>query len=105
MAQAEILTIAHHIDENVIHMGKNVEGVHEGMQRVHMKIEDTNDQLQSVCTNVQSVGHEVGLINKGDLFFYSPDPESVLSLTWLGVMEATVEIQLVSKQVSDLNRS
>ena len=98
MAQAEILTIAHHIDENVIHMGKNVEGVHEGMQRVHMKIEDTNDQLQSV-------GHEVGLINKGDLFFYSPDPESVLSLTWLGVMEATVEIQLVSKQVSDLNRS
>jgi hypothetical protein len=68
MAQAEILKITHRIDENVIHVGENVEGVNEGMQHVRVKVEDINDQLQTVHTNVQGVGHEVGLINKGDLF-------------------------------------
>ena len=71
MAAAESLTIAHRIDENVIHMGEKVEGVNEGMQRVEMKVKDTHDQLQKVHTNVQAVGDEVGLINKGELFFYS----------------------------------
>ena len=72
MAQAEILTITHRIDENVIYVGKNVEGVNEGMQHVHVKVEDIKDQLQIVRTNVQGVGHEVGLINKGDLFSSPP---------------------------------
>ena len=71
MAAAENLTIAHRIDENVFLVGENVEGVNEGMQRVHMKVEDINDQLQNVHANVQGVGSEVGLINKGELFFSS----------------------------------
>ncbi|KAF8260552.1 hypothetical protein EI94DRAFT_889486 [Lactarius quietus] len=85
MAQTETLTITHRIDENVIHVGENVEGVNEETHRVHMKVENVSDQLQSVQANVQGVGEEVGLISTG-------------------VMEATVEIQLVSKRVSDLNR-
>ena len=102
MAAAENLTIVHRIDENVIHVGENVEGVNEGVQRVEMKVEDTHDQLQNVQTNIQVIGDEVGLINKGELFFYS---QSVLSLTRLGVAEATGEVQLVAKQVNDLKRS
>ena len=71
MATAENLTIAHRIDENMIRVGNNVEGINDGMQRVEMKVEDTHDQLQNVQTNVQGVGKEVSLINKGDLFVYS----------------------------------
>ena len=98
MAAAENLTIAHRMDENV-------EGVNEGVQRVDMKVDDIDDRLQRVHANVQGVGNEVGLINTGELFFYALAPESVLSLTRLGVTEATVEIRLVSKQLSDLARS
>ena len=71
MATAENLTIAHRTDENVIHVGQNVEGINEGVQRVEIKVEDIHDQLQNVQTNVQGVGDEVGLINQGELFFYS----------------------------------
>ena len=71
MATAENLTIAHRIDENMIHVGENVEGINEGMQRVEMKADDTHDQLQIIRTNVQGVGDEVDLINKGELFFNS----------------------------------
>lgn len=46
MAEVEILTITHRVDENV-----------EGIK----------DKLQSTQTDVQGVGHEVGLINIGDL--------------------------------------
>lgn len=105
MATAENLTIAHRIDENVIRVGESAEGVKEGMQRVEMKVEDTHDQLQIVQTNVQVVDDEVGLINNGELFFYSLAPESIFSLTRLAVTEARVAIQLVSKQISDLARS
>ena len=88
MAAAENLTIAHRVDENMILVGENVEGI--------------NDRLQIVHTNIHGVSNEVGLINQGELFFY---PQLVLSFTGLGVMEATAEIQLVSKQVGDLHRS
>jgi hypothetical protein len=61
MAEVEILMIAARIDENVVHVGSNVEGVNEGMERVHMKVVGIDDQLQGV-------GHQVGSINTGDLF-------------------------------------
>jgi hypothetical protein len=98
MAEVEILTIAARIDENVIHVG---ECVNEGMERVHLKVVDMNDQLEIINTNVQGVGND---INKGRLFFYSPSPEYVLKLTRLGVTEATKVIQLVSKHVNEINR-
>jgi hypothetical protein len=98
MAEVEILTIAARIDENVIHVG---ECVNEGMERVHLKVVDMNDQLEIINTNVQGVGND---INKGGLFFYSPSPEYVLKLTRLGVTEATKVIQLVSKHVNEINR-
>jgi hypothetical protein len=57
MAEVEILAIATRIDENLIH--------------VH--------QLEGVHTNIQGVGHEVGFLNTGDLFFSSLAPQSASS--------------------------
>jgi hypothetical protein len=52
-------------------VGSNVEGVNEGMERVRMKVVGIDDQLQGV-------GHQVGLINKGDLFLPAPNASSAL---------------------------
>jgi hypothetical protein len=95
IADVEILTVAARIDENVVQMGANVAGM--------------AGQLQGTHVDVQGIGHEVRLIHAGDLFFSTLAPESVLNLTRLGVTEAREEIkeevQVVSKHVSDLNRS
>ena len=84
MAEVEIMMISHRIDENMVCM---------------------NDELQCAHADVQAIGREVGLINTGETILISLHSECALSITPLGVMEATVQIQLVSKHVSELNRS
>ena len=105
MAEVETLTIAHRIDENVIRVGENVEGMNEGVQGVHVIVAGMNDKLESTHIDVQGVHREVSLINTGDLFFPALALGCVLSLTRLGVTEAREEMQVVFKHVSDLNRS
>ncbi|KAN0141733.1 Ankyrin repeat-containing domain protein [Lactarius tabidus] len=79
MAEVEILTIASRIDENVIHVEENMEGVNEGVQSVHMIVAGIDDKLESA-------GREVGLINTG-------------------VTEVREKMQAIFKYVSDLNRN
>jgi hypothetical protein len=97
MAEVEILTIASRIDENVIHVEENMEGVNEGVQSVHMIVAGIDDKLESA-------GREVGLINTGDTIS-SLSPYFELSLTRLGVTEVREKMQAIFKYVSDLNRS
>jgi ATP:corrinoid adenosyltransferase len=86
MAEVEILTIAHRIDENVIRVdenvirvdenvvsvAENVEVINEGVQSVHVIVTGIDDKLESTHADVQGVHREVSLINTGDLFFASP---------------------------------
>ena len=69
-----------------------------------MAAAETLTLAHRIDANMESVGNEVTLINKSQLFFISPAPECVLRHTRLGVMEATAEIRLTFKHVSDLNR-
>jgi hypothetical protein len=104
MAEVEILTIASRIDENIIQVEENLEGISEGVQSVHMIVKGIDGKLEGAQIDAQSAGCEVGLINTGDLIT-SLAPDCKLSLTRLGVTEVREKMQVVLNDVSDLNRS
>ncbi|KAN0141435.1 hypothetical protein V8E53_000680 [Lactarius tabidus] len=86
MAEVEILTIASRIDENIIQVEENLEGISEGVQSVHMIVKGIDGKLEGAQIDAQSAGREVGLINTG-------------------VTEVREKMQVVLNDVSDLNRN
>ena len=71
-------------------------------EEARMAAAETLTIVHRIDANLEGVGNEVGLIQKGRLFFCPPAPAY---LSRLGVMKATEEIRLTVKHVSDINRA
>ena len=105
MAEAETMEIAARTDKNVIEMAANVAVIDEGVKDGHVIMAGVNDKVEIAHVETQAVHRKVSLIKAGDIFCSSLTLGCVLTLTRLGVTEAREEIQVVIKDVSDLNRS
>ena len=92
-------------DKNVIEMAANVAVMGEGVKDGHVIMAGVNDKVEIAHVETQAVHRKVSLIKAGDIFCSSLTLGCVLTLTRLGVTEAREEIQVVIKDVSDLNRS
>ncbi|KAH8993385.1 hypothetical protein EDB92DRAFT_1980406 [Lactarius akahatsu] len=86
MAAAENLKITRGIDNRVKAMQENWEGVPQGIQTVDLKLQGTNDKLQSFGDTLHDVDSDLSsIIEDGK--------------------ETRMAIQHITNQVSDLNRS
>jgi hypothetical protein len=65
MAEVETLTIAHRIDENVIHMGANVIRMDENVVRMDETVIRVDENVIRVDEDVIRVGENVEVINEG----------------------------------------
>ncbi len=64
MANAEVLRIAHRIDENLGVVDKNVQGVVKQVEGVDEKVKDVNKGVQGVSEQVKGVDNNVEVIKE-----------------------------------------
>ncbi len=116
MANAEVLRVAHNIDEKVEGVDKKVQGVGTQIKDVDERVQGVNKDVQGVSVQVQGVDENVKMVKEKvqmvidgaqTVLSYSLTPPLIFNQ--LDGKEATTEVKLVMRQmaynVDDVNRS
>ncbi|KAH9040448.1 hypothetical protein EDB85DRAFT_1886960 [Lactarius pseudohatsudake] len=103
MAIAEVLRLAHNVDDQVKGISDQLEGVNKGIQGVDGKVVGVDERVQGVDHKIEAVDDRV--IQVSDRVGVVNDNVELIIDVWPGEKERSATIKRIANSVNDMHRN